>query len=132
MNSVSELKSKISDLEKQVLELREENKRLLECQKENWMMESMNDMRDSNKKLEEKCNKLKDSLLDTQTEMYSRVTRENHNRVRSELLELKKKQLGLGSILITFRENIQKDSNLDVTSRYSYKVILNFIISMLG
>lgn len=132
MNSVSELKSKISDLEKQVLELREENKRLLECQKENWMIESMNDMRDSNKKLEEKCNKLKDSLLDTQTEMYSRVTRENHNRVRSELLELKKKQLGLGSILITFRENIQKDSNLDVTSRYSYKVILNFIISMLG
>ena len=124
MVTILQLQNRIQELEKENSDLRKEYS-------ENTVIQSMNDMKDSYNKLDEDYSELERSLNDLESIVAQSVSRGMYNNVLERLDQEKKKKQSLGVVLSKLRDNIQEDAELSVTSRHTYKVVLNFIMGLI-
>lgn len=123
MAMVTTLKSRIQELEKENSDLRKEYS-------ENTIIQSMNDMRDSYNSLDEAYSKLEKNLSNLETVVAQSVSIRTYNSMLERLDQEKKKKQTLGVVLNKLRDNIQEDAELSISSRHTYKVVLNFILGL--
>ena len=122
--SIQELQSKITSLTRDKTRLEKENERLVNEQKENFMIQSMNDMK-------KEYDNLQNEITDLENKYLNSVPRLIYKKKCDDYDDLELRKHAAYIAFTGLLTSIQSNVNLSATVRYEYKIILQFLLTLL-
>jgi predicted nucleic acid-binding Zn-ribbon protein len=124
-NSVTsnEYMCRIKELENELVTLRKEFS-------ENTIIQSMNDMRDQYKELEESYNYMEKTITNLETSLVQTVSKSLYNDILERFSIEKRNKQAIKQTLNRLSSKIQEEQGMTASLRQEYKTIVNFISSL--